>query len=168
MLRISAPTAPAALVAGVLAPALAASLAVAAPASATAIGPDQYFVADVNGRNTGPAPIDMACFGPIIQGQLGHPLAGNYVEVLPPVTSAGSVGYTGSLGDSVDVSIIFSTGTITVDEPIGTLTSYGTKLLISTQLSFPCSGVGTAVFTPSPNSPTAEPATLAVTFVGQP
>ena len=168
MFRVSAPTAPAALVAGVLVPALAAVVAGAAPASATAIGPNQYFVADVNGHVTSPAPINMACFGPTFPGQTGNPLPGNYVEVLPPTTSSGSTGYTGSLGDAVNVSIVYSVGTVTHVVPIGTLTSYGTKLAISTSLVFPCWGSGTAVFTPTPTSSTAKAADLGVEFVGQP
>ena len=164
MFRISARTASAAL----LAPALVAVVAAAAPASATAIGPDQYFVADVNGHVTGPAPIQMGCFGPIFPGETGHPLAGQYVEVLPPDTAAGSVGFTGSAADAIDVSIIYSQGTITRVVPLGELTSYGTKLAISTGLLLPCSGSATAVFDPTPTSPTAQAADLTVNFVGQP
>ena len=167
MPRISAPIAPAAVAAAALVPALAAVLATAAPASA-AIGPNQYFVADVNGHVTSPAPIEMSCFGRILPGETGHPMAGQYVEVLPPVTSAGSVGFTGSLGDAVNVAIIYSRGTITVVVPVGTLTDYGVKLAISTSLVLPCSGSGTAVFDPTPTSKTAVAADLTVGFIGQP
>jgi hypothetical protein len=164
MFRISARTAPAAL----LAPALVAVVAAAAPASATAIGPNQYFAADVNGRVTSPAPIEMACFGPIYPGETGHPLAGQYVEVLPPDTTTGSVGFTGSAADAIDVSIIYSQGTITHVVPVGELTSYGTKLPISTALVLPCSGSAAAVFDPTPTSPTAQAADLTVDFLSQP
>lgn len=164
MFRISARTAPAAL----LASALVAVVATAASASATAIGPNQYFVGDVNGRVTSPAPIEMACFGPIYPGQTGHPLAGQYVEVLPPDTTASSIGFTGSAADAIDVSIIYSQGTITRVVPVGQLTSYGTKLAISTALVLPCSGSATAVFDPTPTSPTAKAADLTVDFLSQP
>jgi hypothetical protein len=164
MFRISARTAPAAL----LAPALLAVVAAAAPASATSIGPNQYFVADLNGHVTSPAPLEMGCFGPISPGETGHPLAGQYVAVLPPDTVSGSVGFTGSAADAIDVSIVYSQGTITHVVPVGQLTSYGTKLAISTALVLPCAGSGTAVFDPTPTSPAAKAADLTVDFIGQP
>ncbi len=159
----------AALAAGVLLPALAAVGAGAAPASATAIGPNQYFVADVNGHVTSPAPVNMACFGPVFPGQTGHPLPGQYVAVLPPSTGATTgVGYTGSLGTAVNVSIVYSQGTVTRIVPVGTVTEYGTKLAISTSLVLPCYGSGTALFDPTPTSSTARAASLTVNFIGQP
>jgi hypothetical protein len=110
----------------------------------------------------------MACFGPIYPGETGHPLAGQYVQALPPDTAAGSIGFTGSAADAIDVSIIYSLGTITRVVPVGQLTSYGTKLAISTLLTLPCSGSGTAVFDPTPTSSTAKAADLTVDFIGQP
>jgi hypothetical protein len=166
--RINAPKAPAALIAGALLPALAAAVAVAAPASATAIGPNQYFVADINGHVTSPAPIEMACYGPSFPGETGNPLPGQYAEVLPPATNAGAVGYTGSLGTAINVEIIYTQGTITRVVPVGTLTAYGTKLAIPTSLVLPCYGTGTAVFDPTPTSSTAKAADLTVDFIGQP
>jgi hypothetical protein len=163
MPRISAHAAPAAAVAGI-----AALVAVASPASATAIGPNQHFAADVNGRTTSPAPIQMGCIGPITPGETGHPLAGQYVEVLPTAGTSFAVGFTGSLGDAIDVSIVYSTGNVTVVSRVGTLTGYDTKLAISTSLVLPCAGTGTAVFEPTPTSPTAVAADLTVDFIGQP
>lgn len=169
MPRISAPTAPAALAAAALVPALAAVLATAAPASATPIGPNQLFVADVNGHVTSPAPIEMGCFGPITPGETGHPLAGQYVAVLPADTSAtNNVGFTGSAGVAVNVAIIYNLGDITVVAPVGTLTAYDVKLPIPTTLVLPCAGSGTAAFDPTPTSPTAKSADLTVDFLGQP
>lgn len=168
MFRISAPTAPAALFAAALLPALAAAVAVAAPASATAIGPNQYFTADVNGHVTGPAPIEMGCFGPSTTGQTGNPLPGQYVEVLPPATNSTSLGYTGSLGTAISVDLVYTQGTITRVVQVGTLTAYGTPLAIPTSLVLPCYGTGTAVFDPTPTSPTAKAAGLSVDFIGQP
>ncbi len=51
------------------------------------IGPNQYFAASVNGETgiISPAVIKMACFGPIRPGQMGHPMAGQTVEVFRPV-----------------------------------------------------------------------------------
>lgn len=168
MFRISAPTVPAARIAAALLPALAATAVIAAPASATAIGPDQTFVADVNGHVTGPAPIEMGCYGPSYQGETGNPLPGQYVEVLPPTTNAGSLGYTGSLGTAVNVDIVYSQGTITRVAVVGTITAYGTPLAIPTSLVLPCYGTGTAVFEPTPTSSTARATDLTVDFIGQP
>jgi hypothetical protein len=172
MFRISAPAAPAALVAGLLtAAAVSAGVAAAGPASAATtagIGPNQYFVADVNGHVTSPAPISMACFGPVMPGETGHPMAGQYVEVLPATTNAGSIGYTGSLADAVNVAIVYSQGTASHYVPIGTVTAYGMPLAIPTSLVLPCYGSGTAVFDPTPTSPTAVAADLTVSFIGQP
>jgi hypothetical protein len=163
MPRISAHGVPAAVAAAIVA-----LVAPASPASATVIGPNQHFIGEVNGRTTSPAPIQMGCFGPYTPGETGHPLAGQYVEVLPPVGSASAVGFTGSLGNAIDVSIVYSTGTVTVVSHVGTLTSYGTKLPISTSLVLPCAGAGSAVFDPTPTSPTAVAADLTVDFLAQP
>lgn len=168
MLRISALKTRAALMAGVLAPALAVVVTAAGPATATAIGPNQGFIPDVNGHTTSPAPITMACFGAVYPGETGHPMAGNYVEVLAPPASTSAAGNTGSLGTGISVSIIYDEGDLVVDVPLGTITAYDTPLAISTSDVFPCYGTGTAVFTPTPTSTSARPAGLTVDFVGQP
>lgn len=167
MIRINVPKTRAVLAAGVLLPALALVTA-AAPASAAAIGPNQHFAADVNGHTTSPAPVNMACFGPVYPGETGHPMAGNYVEVLPAPTSTAVPGYTGSLGDAVSVSIIYDEGDLVVVVPIGTITAYNTPLVIPTSDVFPCYGSGTAVFNPEPTSATARSVDLTVNFIGQP
>lgn len=170
MFRISAPAAPVALLAGLVA-AAAVGLAAAAPASAAttaAIGPNQYFVADVDGQVIGPATIQMACFGPVYQGETGHPAAGQYVEVLPPTSTTGSIGYTGSLANAINVAIVYSQDTVSHVVPVGTVTAYGMPVQIPTSLVLPCYGSGTAVFDPTPTSATAKAADLAVNFAGQP
>ncbi|HEU5334160.1 MAG TPA: hypothetical protein VFU73_15375 [Actinocrinis sp.] len=170
MPRISAPTAPAALAAA-LVPALAAVLVTAAPASATAIGPNQHFVGALGGDSTSPATLEMGCFGPVTPGETGHPLANQFADVLSPSASSGSaagLGFTGSLAGAVEISIVYARGTIVVVTQIGQVTAYGQQLEIPTSLVLPCFGAGTLVFDPTPTSPTAVPYDLTVNFVGQP
>ena len=110
----------------------------------------------------------MACYGPSTPGQTGHPMGDQYVEVLPPATGSGSVGYTGSLGTAINAEFVYSQGTITHVVPIGTLSTYGTRLALSTSLVLPCWDSGSIVFDPTPTSPTARAADLSVYFQGQP
>lgn len=141
----------------------------AAPASAAIIDPapiglNQYFSGLVNGH-TGHATISMACFGPIRPGQTGHPLAGQTVEVLPaPVPATRDLGFTGSAADSVIVH--FPTPAV-ANVPV-VLRAYGVTAPIPVTLTLPCGGDGQVVFVPHPTSPTARPATVMVSFVGQP
>lgn len=170
MPRISAPAAPAAFAAA-LVPALAAVFVAAAPASAAAIGPNQHFVGALGGDPSSPATLAMGCFGPITPGETGHPLANQFAEVLAPSVSSGSavgLGFTGTLADAVDITIVYARGTVVVVTPIGEVTAYGQELEIPTSLVLPCSGAGTLVFSPTPTSATAVPYDLTVDFVGQP
>jgi hypothetical protein len=107
----------------------------------------------------------MACFGPIVPGQTGHPLAGQTVKALP-VTSPTSttVGYTGTAATSIAVT--FTTPVLS-GNPI-VLHDWAISAPIPTTLILPCSGSGVATFTPVPTSPTARPATVAIAYVGQP
>ena len=143
---------PALVFAALSVPALAAGAA--RPASAANIQPNQYINGDVNGFTSGTAPIQVDC-------QTGHPLAGQFVEVIPG-SPAGSAlaGFTGSAGTAVTVTLDYPTfpGPVTV----GTLTAYGTELAIPTTLKLTCGDSGEAVFTPTPTSPTARPATLPI------
>jgi hypothetical protein len=137
---------------------------VAAAASTTAggpIGPNQYFVGQVNGRTLNAA-IQMACFGPILPGQTGHPLPGQTVAVTQAATTT-NVGYTGSAANSIGAIIGGTSSTVVI-----VLTAYDTPAAIPTTLTLPCAGTGTVLFQPSPNSSTARAATVPVTFVGQP
>ncbi|MBS2965731.1 hypothetical protein KGA66_21950 [Actinocrinis puniceicyclus] len=153
-----------------LAAAFAAVLAAASPAAAGSIGPNQYFAGDVNGHASSPAPIGMGCFGPVTPGESGHPLAGQYAEVvpLPAATTKADVGYTGSTASAVSISLIVTNGTIVRVIPLGTVADYGTKVPIPTTLTLPCYGSAEAVFAPTPSGVGARNATLTVDFVGQP
>ncbi|RAG85971.1 hypothetical protein DN069_09370 [Streptacidiphilus pinicola] len=147
-----------------LATGLAGAVAPAAQAADPApVGPNQFFSGLVNGSATDPA-IQMACYGPVTPGELGHPLPGQSVEVLP-ASAAGTadVGYTGSAADG----IVANFGPTSTALPV-TLGYYAVPVAIPTGLVLPCSGTGTVVFTPEPGSPTARSATLPVRYVAQP
>ncbi len=152
-----------------LAATLAAGVVAAVPAAAGTIGPNQYFTGDVSGRTASPAPIQMACFGPVYPGETGHPLPGQYAQVDPaPASSTADLGYTGSAGTAVSITLIITSGTIVRVVPLGTATDYGTPVPIPTTLTLPCYGSAQASFSPTPGSATAKSATLTVDFVGQP
>jgi len=147
----------------VAATALPASAEVVDPAP---IGPHQYFYGFVNGQ-TGHATIKMACFGPVFPGQTGHPLAGQSVEVRPAAvssSSAASIGYTGSDGTSIAVSL----GAPSTVARALVLRSYGVKAEIPVTETLPCYGSGKVTFTPVSDSWLAREATVLVDYVGQP
>jgi hypothetical protein len=128
------------------------------------IGPNQYFVGLVNDQ-TGIATIAMACFGPVHPGQTGHPMVDQTVKVLPVTApSPARAGYTGSAAHAVGVGFGVSTSTAS---PI-VLNMWAVAAKIPTTLVLPCYGTATVTFVPAPTSTTARPATVQVTFVGQP
>ncbi len=159
-LRLSLVTAATAvIVAATAVPAMAGGVVDPAP-----IGPKNYFIGQVNNA-TGPATIQMACFGPVVPGQTGHPLAGQTVKALPVATpTSTTVGYTGTAATSIAVT--FTTPALS-GNPI-VLHDWAVSAPIPTTLILPCFGTGLATFTPVPSSPTAKPATVAITYVGQP
>jgi hypothetical protein len=158
---------------------IAATMVFAASASATVppqgkVGPNQFFAALVNGQSgvATPATINMACFGPVKPGQMGHPMAGQTVEVLRPEVILTDDGYTGSQATSITAffgppppsSVATAPKTSTV-----TFRRYGVAKKIPTSLLLPCGGTGTVYFVPLPMSPpTSQPATIPVSYVGQP
>lgn len=129
--------------------------AFATPAMANGgqVGPKQYFYGEFSGLTSSTAHnvIQVSCAGP---ETTGHPVAGQYVaahQIFPPV--AATYGYTGNSGTEIDVNLIYSVGTITVVTPtFATLTYYDTNAEIPTSLTVPCSGTGTLVFAPSPDT----------------
>ena len=135
------------------------STAGAAAVDPAPIGPNQYFLGEVNGTSVN-AVILVACPGPVISGQTGHPVSGQSVDVLPaPSPTATGVGYTGVAGGSVRVAF---SNTATADSVV--LTQYAVKAAIPTTLLLPCSGTGTVAFVPAPTSSTARSAFLKVTY----
>lgn len=129
------------------------------------IGPNQTFTGLVNGANDN-AVVTTDCIGPVVPGQMGHPVSGQFVSVDPasPAGSAVDVGFTGSVGDSVTVFLGGPTSIGSSPGLVGTLTEYTVRLAIPTKLQVPCDGPGAATFVPEPTSPTAKTAVLAVTF----
>jgi hypothetical protein len=127
------------------------------------IGPNTFFVGEVN-NTAGPAVIQMACFGPVTPGETGHPLAGQTVKALPASTPvANTAGYTGSAADEILVSFNLASATTPI-----VLHYWAVSAAIPTTLVLPCGGTGTVTFTPYPGSTTSRPATVTVSFVGQP
>lgn len=122
------------------------------------IGPDQFFVGQVNGASAD-AVIRVVCPGPVTAGETGHPISGQSVVVLPGASSSAGVGFTGAAGD--EVAVDFGAGSTTA--PV-ILSDYAVKAEIPTTLDLPCSGAGKVVFVPTPTSSTAQSATVSVTY----
>ena len=151
-----------------------ASSAGASPVAATGkIGPDQYFRGLVNASSGQPYPavIRMACFGPIRPGQLGHPFAGQTVEVQQvPITAAATtdLGFTGPSG--TEIGAFFGPLPPTPSQggsPV-IFQYYGVPEPIPTSELLPCGGSGTVAFVPLPLLPGGRVADVRVEFVGQP
>ncbi|WP_405587807.1 hypothetical protein [Streptomyces sp. NBC_01190] len=135
--------------------------AAAAVVDPAPIAPHQYFIGQVNGTSVDAA-IKVGCFGPVIPGETGHPLAGQYVNVLPvtPPTSS-QTGYTGESADRVQVAFGAASSVTTAV----TLRSTVVRAAIPTTLSLPCSGTGQVAFVPLPTSSTARTSFIKVTYV---
>lgn len=134
------------------------------------VGPNQYFGGLVNGHNgvTTPAPIRMACFGPIRPGQKGHPMAGQSVEVFrPEVIVIRHSGFTGENANRIVASFGPSPSATPVANTV-TFKKYGVNKPIPTSLLLPCAGTGTVSFAPLPASPKSHAATVRVSYIGQP
>lgn len=122
-------------------------------------GPNQYFVGEVNGASAN-AVIQVGCFSPVVAGETGHPVPGQYVDVMSGNSSStAGVGYTGSAADHVVVDF----GGTSTTTPV-TLSAYGVKAEIPAGLDLPCSGTGKVDFVPAPTSATADTATVTVTY----
>lgn len=130
-------------------------------ASATAqglpIGPNQFFIGQVNGTHTN-AVIYVICPGPAFPGQTGHPESGQDVSVAQSAATTG--GFTGSLANSIVVTIPSSTTAAGI-----TLKAYDTPGAIPTTLVLPCAGTANVTYTPEPTSPTARSDVVTVTFI---
>jgi hypothetical protein len=159
----------AALTAAVLLVGVGAAAAAGAPTPTPtlAIGPNQAFVGLVNG-STSKAVVRMSCFGPsTLVGQLGHPLPGQTVEVLPsPAVTIG--GFTGQ-ARQIEADAIFVSPLASAAIPrIALFDFYGVPAPIPTSLLAPCWGSGRVLFTPVAGGPAARPSVVAVMFQGQP
>jgi hypothetical protein len=159
---------------GMLGLAVAAVIAVvlqAGPAQAGPVGPKQYFTGVINGKpgnTTTPITIKMACIGPIVPGETGHPLGGQTLAVhqlFPP--ASGSLGYTGN--DS-EIGVFFTAPPPGAQSGAATpvFTRYDRPKPLPTSLTLPCAGTGTVYFTPIAVIPPSRSATVPVRYVGQP
>jgi hypothetical protein len=150
------------LVAGAT-PALAADTAAPSP-----LGPNQFFIGQVNGQ-TDLGRIAVDCDGPSDPVRTGHPAPGQTVAVLPAIRPIGVTevivppitgpGFTGSVVKAIGATV----SGIGVPVP-AVLTEYETTAEIPTSILVPCEGTGRVVFAPSPTTPTSRPATVRVTF----
>ena len=125
------------------------------------IGPGITFSGVVDGAETNGV-IKVVCPGPATQGETGHPVSGQYLEVVtaPPVSA--DTGYTGTAADSIDAYILTPTGA--ANGPVVVFKSFYVEEPIPTTIELPCSGTGTAAFVPEPTSNTARTATVTLTF----
>jgi hypothetical protein len=141
------------------------SIAGVAAASTAPIGPNESFIGLVNGHLS-KATVEVFCPGPLRVGELGHPLSGQTLGVLPPPPSTVPpvrVGDTGSRGHSV-VALFVVPLPPAVPPTTVTFTNYGTEPLPTTSL-LPCFGSGRVEFSPQPTSKTARSVSVIVTFV---
>jgi hypothetical protein len=141
--------------------------ALAAVQSPVPIGPNQAFSGLVDGAASN-ATIQMACFGPTRPGQVGHPFAGQPLEV--QLASAGGSGFTGQ-AHQIDADFASPSPSPSVMPPtelLATFSDYYASQPIPTSATFPCWGSGTIEFTPVDGGPLARSATVNVDFVGQP
>nr|WSX74602.1 hypothetical protein OH826_12425 [Streptomyces sp. NBC_00899] len=139
------------------------SSAGAAAVSPLPIGPGQTFVGQVNGA-TIDAVIKVGCFGPVTPTSTGHPVSGQTVSVqLVSGTAPGkaTVGYTGTSATRDLVGF----GPAVSAAPDTEIKAYGLSVAIPATLNLPCYGTGTVAFVPAPTSPTAQTATVDVTYV---
>jgi hypothetical protein len=138
--------------------------AAAATAAPRVIGPDEYFLAQVNASSTTASPaIAVAC---VAGSSTGTPLPNQSAEVsylAPPPELPPQIGFTGD-AHRVGATLIYSFGTITVAAPLGTFRRYDDPLPIPTTLTVPCSGTGEVDFSPAGGGPKAITATVQVTF----
>ncbi len=149
------------LAALVVSPVAVAALAPAAYAQdPLPIRPGQYFQGVVKGVQAD-AQVEVVCPGPIYPGRLGHPVAGQEVEVVPGSSST-AAGYTGSLGTSV---VSAWGGTSSGAAQLMTFSSYYAPQDIPTGFWLPCGGSVKVPFSPQPTSPTAVTDYVTVTFV---
>jgi hypothetical protein len=124
--------------------ALVPGIAAAATPPTFPILPNQYFEGVVNGQTAG-ATVYTACPGPTTG--TGHPVSGQTLSVSrvsQPSTT--DVGFTGSLGTSVEATPVLSL----VNAPVK-FVEYFRSSELPTTWTVPCEGDGRIAFTPKPN-----------------
>jgi hypothetical protein len=140
----------------------------AAGATRSAIAPNQTFVGLVNGSTglTTPAPIYVACAGPINPGETTHPLAGQTLEV-EPASDPTDAGNTGPLGDRISAfQGVPPSAAGATSSRLPTFRSYDAAKPLPTTITVPCTGTGDISFLPFPRDPGASRAfVVSVEFV---
>jgi hypothetical protein len=151
----------------VLGAVLALGMAPAAAANAQVHDPEpiqanEGFTGYVNSSNTGPVNIEVSCS---VGSSQGVPVGGQPVEVEPTsvINPLEDYGYTGSAGDSIEVTLTSASGVSSTK--VGDFTSYYVVKDIPATIKVPCSGSGIMDFVPQPTSSTAVTAKLDVNFV---
>jgi hypothetical protein len=131
-----------------------AAVAASTPPAHPRIGPNQVFVGFVNGSSgvQAPATIRVACPGPIMPGEMTHPLANQPLEVNVPASIATNVGKTGRFATQI-VAFLGIPPAARDAGGLATFTHYGVRKDIPTTLSVPCSGSGFISFLPFPRDP---------------
>jgi hypothetical protein len=139
---------------------LAAGPAVAGTAPPTfPILPNQYFDGVVNGK-TAAAIVYTVCPGPST-GRTGHPASGQTLSVAPASSgSTASVGFTGSVGNSVAAAPVTSVA----NQPV-VFTEYFRASALPIAWTVPCDGDGKIAFTPLPGSSTARTDYVSVRYI---
>lgn len=147
----------------VLAGSVGLSSAGAAQISPLPIGPGQTFVGKVNGVTIG-AVIQVGCFGPVSPTSTGHPVSGQTVSVQLIAGNAPDKATVGYTGDSATHDLVGFGNSFSASTPTE-IKAYGLSVEIPPTLNLPCYGTGTVSFVPAPTSPTAQTATVEVTYV---
>jgi hypothetical protein len=139
-----------------------------APAAAVVVepvpvGPNQYFVGEVNGRRD-VARIAVTCDMSTGPQSVGHSVPGQTIAVRQVVVttdarSAPNVGFTGSRGALIGVGEAHGNSATKL-----TALPYNYPFQIPENLDVPCAGVGVIVFEAIPSSSTARHASVEVTF----
>jgi len=137
-----------------------AAVASPAPASATAVGPNQYFVGAVN-SHTDSAVIQVSCPG---TATTGYPLPNQTVGVsLLSASTTAAAGYTGS-SPGISAWLDWPGNDGPLPDPVHLFNSYGTVPLTA-GLPVPCSGTGDMVFLGWPVSQGVKVTKVLITFV---
>ncbi|HMD45347.1 MAG TPA: hypothetical protein VKG43_04265 [Acidimicrobiales bacterium] len=138
--------------------------------AALRVGPHQTFGGTINGSDgvASPARIQMACFGPIVPGAMGHPLPHQTIGIFQPEVIVGPWGNTGA--NATEIRAFFGPPPPVPGPSPNQVAfkSYVTKKL-PTSLLLPCAGTGTVSFVPLPmDPPNSTSYELPVIFEGQP
>ncbi|MDB5065150.1 MAG: hypothetical protein JWM18_1584 [Chloroflexi bacterium] len=126
----------------------------AAPMANEPVAAGQHFLGVVNDRH-GRAVVDVVCSGTGAPGETGPPAGGQTLGL----DKGGGGGTTGDAAMQVVARFHEDSSASVV------LRGYGVDEGMPMSLSLPCSGGGTVAFTPDPDSPTAKPDLVHVTYV---